>query len=955
MTQDYSGQNLRGRSFKGENLAGANFSHSDIRGASFRNANLTGANLSHSQAGLQRRWAILLVALALFLAALSGAASGLAGIMTSGIVSPPFTREYSVIPAGILSVSLAIYYTVTVRQGYTSGLVACAVSISAAVAIIGTLTGALAGSGVAALTVAWVVVGTLTGAIAFVVVGAVARSETLSAALAFVSTFYWVFAGSVAWYIAGIVAKAGIGAPPGKATVAKSVAVAYSKVGAYSIAWAFAGSGAEIIARTVAVAGACGVAALGVYVGVRSLAADDKFALPRRIGIFLAATGGTNFREANLTDADFSAATLKNTNFNGATLTRTSFSHAKKLDRSRIWDTYLKDAPVRLLVITGNGRDKNFDRLNLQGLNLRGANLDYASFIGANLSEANLQSANLSNAKLVQTQLDNADLTGATLTGAYIEDWGLTIGTKLDGVTCEYIYMRLPTKDDPDACRKPDNKNEVFREGDFADFIAPIFKTLDLYHNQGVDPRSIAIAFKRLAENHPEADLELVAMEKRGLDKFLLRAKTAEGVDRSQLSAEYFEDYNRLKSLPKNDIGLLLAEQDARIRSLETMLATALNPNSFAGTASRQSKDADSKLAILTLGDGDFERGFPGVSALIWTDERLPVRFPGKLPPDPEIPELYRRWKSMYDALGFSFRVSAEPNQAANVSKPQFRQLSEQLGERLNTWLNSDTFRPIQNKLREKFQPADELRVIIQAEGILRQLPWHLWDFFDTYRKAEVALSAPIGDRAEKSAPPRTRIRILAILGNSSGIDIEADRALLQNLPDAETVFLPEPQRRQVNEQLWDEQGWDILFFAGHSFSHADGQTGHICINRNEPNSQLSVPDLKNALKKAIERGLKLAIFNSCDGLGLARQLAEEHIPQIIVMRQDVPDLVAQEFLKNFLTAFAGNKSLYASVREARERLQGLEDEYPCATWLPVICQNPAEIPPTWQQLLAPP
>jgi hypothetical protein len=31
-------------------------------------------------------------------------------------------------------------------------------------------------------------------------------------------------------------------------------------------------------------------------------------------------------------------------------------------------------------------------------------------------------------------------------------------------------------------------------------------------------------------------------------------------------------------------------------------------------------------------------------------------------------------------------------------------------------------------------------------------------------------------------------------------------------------------------------------------------------------------------------------------------------------------------------------------VREAREKLQGLEDRYPCATWLPVICQNPSNI-----------
>jgi hypothetical protein len=43
--------------------------------------------------------------------------------------------------------------------------------------------------------------------------------------------------------------------------------------------------------------------------------------------------------------------------------------------------------------------------------------------------------------------------------------------------------------------------------------------------------------------------------------------------------------------------------------------------------------------------------------------------------------------------------------------------------------------------------------------------------------------------------------------------------------------------------------------------------------------------------------------------LGLAKHLASLHIPKIIVMREPVPDLVAQEFLKNFLTAFASGKS----------------------------------------------
>ena len=113
----------------------------------------------------------------------------------------------------------------------------------------------------------------------------------------------------------------------------------------------------------------------------------------------------------------------------------------------------------------------------------------------------------------------------------------------------------------------------------------------------------------------------------------------------------------------------------------------------------------------------------------------------------------------------------------------------------------------------------------------------------------------------------------------------------------------------------------------------------------------LTIKELKYALTKAIERGLQLAIFNSCDGLGLARELADLHIPQMIVMKEPVPDKVAQEFLKYFLTAFSGGESLYTAVRKARERLEGLEDEFPYATWLPVLFQNSAEIGMSWRKL----
>ena len=86
-------------------------------------------------------------------------------------------------------------------------------------------------------------------------------------------------------------------------------------------------------------------------------------------------------------------------------------------------------------------------------------------------------------------------------------------------------------------------------------------------------------------------------------------------------------------------------------------------------------------------------------------------------------------------------------------------------------------------------------------------------------------------------------------------------------------------------------------------------------------------------------------------GLGLAKQLAELNIPQVIVMRELVPNAAAQTFLKQFLTSFSKGISLYLAVRQARESLKDCDREAPGANWLPVICQNPAQASATWPQV----
>ncbi len=55
MPKDFSHQDLRGRSFKNQDLTGANFSHADIRGVIFKGAILKRANFANAKGGVTKK------------------------------------------------------------------------------------------------------------------------------------------------------------------------------------------------------------------------------------------------------------------------------------------------------------------------------------------------------------------------------------------------------------------------------------------------------------------------------------------------------------------------------------------------------------------------------------------------------------------------------------------------------------------------------------------------------------------------------------------------------------------------------------------------------------------------------------------------------------------------------------------------------------------------------------
>jgi CHASE2 domain-containing sensor protein len=350
--------------------------------------------------------------------------------------------------------------------------------------------------------------------------------------------------------------------------------------------------------------------------------------------------------------------------------------------------------------------------------------------------------------------------------------------------------------------------------------------------------------------------------------------------------------------------------------------------------------------------DGDFQRQGFRVTLEIGTDgDRPDLELSSTLPPAPELVQQLYRWQQHYRSLEGVTRIKPKAivYQGSIHLVEACQQAGMELGDRLQQWLTADSFRVLDLRLRESLNRDDSIRIVIRsADPHIPHLPWHLWDLIDRYPQAEVTLGAPTLERIVQpsiSASKPPTVRILAILGDSNGIDVEVDRHLLESLPDAEVNFLVEPPRSVINDHLWD-QSWHILFFAGHS--HTQAEQGCIAIN---PHDSLTLAELKYGLRRAIAQGLQLAIFNSCDGMGLARELEPLRLPQLILMREPVPDRIAQTFLTQFLRAFSQGDSLYLAVRQARERLQGLEREFPCASWLPCLYHISAEPPLDWQGL----
>ena len=505
--RNFQGVILRGQSFKGQDLSGADFSEADIRSTNFARAILVSTKFISVKFGLQKLWKILLTSLSLLLSAISGFLSIMLAVSTTGI----FGNVLSYQTIGWTSVIvLSSFLIIVISKGIKFGLIAMVLLTSFLSLICSFFVIFLSNISTTLM-----------------------ETANIFAQVAMLATVAGLVAGLGAELVAVTVAM--VGAVAGKWVVIVATAFAIiTGVGAASLA----------VAKLAASLAAISMVAAGGYIGWLALKGDEQHSWIHSLSSDFAAIGGTSFHRANLTKANFAGAVLKNTDFRETNITHVRWLGAEMIDQVLPGNTYLKSNQIKLW-LTGKEGDRNFDGQDLRGVYLRGTDLTNASFINTDLSEA--------------------DLSETTLTGARIQDWNINSQTKLDDVTCDYVYMREGKKE-----RRPSDPSRNFKPGEFSRLFQKALETVDLVFLDGIDWKAFLLSLKELQDEYGEENIGLQSIEsKKGV--FVSRVEVPPDANKADIEASFWDKYNPLLEAKDKEIKLLSQQTEFYSQQVEVI------------------------------------------------------------------------------------------------------------------------------------------------------------------------------------------------------------------------------------------------------------------------------------------------------------------------------------------------------------------------------------------------
>ncbi|MEL7223491.1 MAG: CHAT domain-containing protein, partial [Cyanobacteria bacterium J06576_12] len=345
-------------------------------------------------------------------------------------------------------------------------------------------------------------------------------------------------------------------------------------------------------------------------------------------------------------------------------------------------------------------------------------------------------------------------------------------------------------------------------------------------------------------------------------------------------------------------------------------------------------------------------------------------------PLSPQLRRNYQNWKRQYIRYYEFESAQAGPRSGSLTalttadSSAAVRNAEDNFITTFLDWLGAGDTRIIERQLQsalidavqareeEDVSQAVEVRVFLAcSERFLQQLPWEEWA-----RKLIPSSLPPGAIRIIRTSQDDARglgfshlldslkkPRILAIISEDEDLDTDQDWRVLQSLravADVEIAdWLPgDPAHviaQKVGDAIRDDRGWDILFFAGHS----DDQSNASGSFKITPTVDLSMNDVRDHIETARNFGLRLAIFNSCSGLAIARSLIQSGI-QAVVMRERIRSDAALAFLDEFCQRFKGHQNVHESMLQACEALRTTERiKFPSGHLIPSFFSPPRARP----------
>ncbi|MEQ8382147.1 MAG: CHASE2 domain-containing protein [Coleofasciculus sp. A1-SPW-01] len=339
--------------------------------------------------------------------------------------------------------------------------------------------------------------------------------------------------------------------------------------------------------------------------------------------------------------------------------------------------------------------------------------------------------------------------------------------------------------------------------------------------------------------------------------------------------------------------------------------------------------------------------------------ERPPIlaklKYPG------ELDDLYRNWRASYErSYGVPLRAEIQDDFSFTPKQVDWKNRSEEakaaLLENFYQWLGSVELLPIRdeiqsvtfNKLSDKKlwkgnNNCVDLLIACDSPDLAR-LPWEMWEIApkDLVHISRTAINAGNKVIEAGTIPQRGKPRILAILADATELDLNKDKQAVRLLKKVATVdevkLESEDIKKDFIERLLDDRGWDALIFAGHSNETAlTGGKLELA-----PGVTLSISEIEDQLTEAKNRGLRVAIFNSCNGICIAESLIRLGLSQVVVMREKIHDTAAHQFLHKLCQGLAEYKDIQTAIWETCEYFETEKYAYPSAYLIPSLFRHPS-------------